>query len=283
MKRFGVPSLFIFVVLLGCIVAAALATRAQSPSQPNLAAVKPLVLYDDFNGPRVDPAKWDNTSEPSRMREAVRELSPSYQGEGNNERLHIFTRSYSWTGNDDGVSWGWLGLQFPNPASIKEISFNVLVNAAALSGCQSNPSFVTVGAQFRGRFFNTGLQNGDAGDVEAVISMERDGTDAKAPLTVNAFYYTHDGTANDVRTLGFVSLGQTGKLRFKWDQPNHQFIAQLNNEPAVVMGYSIPDTFPPSIQYKAIQVTPGTPNCTTTPLGSAMIDAYFDNVYVNAY
>ena len=107
----------------------------------------------------------------------------------------------------------------------------------------------------------------------------------KAPLPVHAFYYTVDGiTASDSRTLGFVSLGQTVRLRFTWDQPHHQFIAQLNSDPAVLLQYyAVPDGLPPDTQYKAIQVPPGTPNCTTTPLGSAVMDSYFDNVYVNAH
>ncbi len=274
MKRIG-----IYVLLFGCLVSAAL---AQSPSKTNTTTRNPLVLYDDFSGLRIDPARWDNTAEPSLMREAVRELSPPYQGQSNNRRLHIFTRSYSWTGNDQDVSWGWLGLQFPNPASITEISFHVLVNSAAMSTCQSNPSTAfTVGAQFRGRFFNT-TGPVESGDVEAGISLDRSATDdAKAPLTVNAWYYTLDESASDGRTLGFVSPGQTAKLHMKWDQPNHQFLFQLNSHPVVVIGYNISDAFPPNTPYKGIQVTPGTPNCTTTPLGSAMMDAYFDSVYVN--
>jgi hypothetical protein len=97
----------ICVLAFGCFVSAAL---AQSPSKTNTTALNSLILYDNFNGLGIDPARWDDTAEPSRMREAVRELSPSYQGQGNSRRLHIFTRSYSWTGNDQDVSWGWLGL-----------------------------------------------------------------------------------------------------------------------------------------------------------------------------
>jgi hypothetical protein len=259
------------------------AQQAQSPNKPNAPVVNPLVLYDNFNGRWIEPAKWDNWIEPSLMREAVRDLSPSYQGEGNNRRLRIFQRAYSSTDNDQDTSWGWLGLQFPNGGSITEISFDVLVNSAAITACQSNQALGNVAAQFRGRFFNTyGYWYGDAGDVEAAIEVARSATDASAPLEVNAFYYVGDGSTGDWRNVGYIRLGQTAKLRFKWDQPNHRFVAQLNKDPEVYLDYSIPDVSAPTWSFRGIQVTHGTPNCTTTPTALAMMDAYFDNVYVNA-
>jgi hypothetical protein len=135
-----------------------------------------------------------------------------------------------------------------------------------------------------GRFFNyEGQQNGDQGDVEEGLSVVRDGTDARAPLRVDAHYNSEDWSASDYQTLGFVPLGQTARLRVKWDQPNQRFIFQLNKDPEVFVGYGIPDTSAPSIPSKALWVARGTPGCSTTPLGSAMMDAYFDNVFVNPH
>jgi hypothetical protein len=54
MKRIIVLGLVLFTSL----VSAVWAQQLQSPNKPNLQAVKPLVLYDDFNGRRIDPAKW---------------------------------------------------------------------------------------------------------------------------------------------------------------------------------------------------------------------------------
>jgi hypothetical protein len=238
------------------------------------------VLYDDFNGRWIDPTKWDDSTGSVRSREAVRELSPPYQGEGNNRRLHIFQRAYSWTGNNDGVEWGGLGLQFTNPASINEVSFDVLVNRAAISGCPANPSTGTAYANFSGTFFNY-----LGADVYAGISLIRESNDAQAPLRVQAGYNSADWSISDSQTLGYVSLGQTAKLRVRWDQPNHQFIFQLNRDPEVIMGYGsgILDTIPPSVQTKGLGIARGVPHCAPpSPLGSAMINAYFDNVYVNA-
>lgn len=281
MKRINPALLFIFVVL-GFSVSAAWSLRAQLPNKPNATVVQPLVLYDDFNGPRIDPTKWNDWMASGSMREAVRELSPSYQGEGNKRRLHVLQRAYSETFNDLDASYGWLGLRFTNPTTITEVSLKIEVNSATVSECQSNPSVgSSAWAGFVGRFFSTdGSQDGSQ-DVDAEVELVRDSTDAGAMLGVRAVigapgYY-------DSRTLGFVSLGQTAKLHVKWDQPNHQFIFQLNEDPVVSMAYSLIDTYPPGIPLKALMVTRGIPNCTTTPLGSAMMDAYFDKVYVNAH
>lgn len=179
---------------------------------------------------------------------------------------------------DSDVTHGWLGLQFTHPDAITEVSFNVMVSRAAISGCQSNSSSAGVGAEFRGRFFNAG---GSDGDVEAVVSLYAPDTNARAPLIANAHYYTLSGFL-DARVLGFVPFGQTAKLPLKWDQPNHQFIFQLNDDPEVSLAYNLADDYPPSAQIKTLQVTTTLPNCATTPPGSEMMDAYFDNVYVNS-
>lgn len=272
---------------VACAVAIAVcfvcAMSAQSPSTPNSATVKPLVLYDDFNGKRIDPTKWDDSMQSGEMREVVRELSPPYQGQGNNRRLHMYHQTYSWRGNDNGGEAGWIGLRFMNPSSIVETSFSIASNGATVSGCTSNPSTSSsVWAGFVGRFFNYGTQQDGAQDVEADIALNRDSTNPNAPMTVDIHYTTGDGMYSNYQTAGVVSLGETVKFHIKWDQPNHQFIFQVNNNPPVSMPYNIPDTSPPASPIKEFWVGQSTPHCTATPTGSAMMDVYFDNVYVNA-
>ena len=111
--------------------------------------------------------------------------------------------------------------------------------------------------------------------------MIRDSWYATGPLRVQASYATGDGISQ-YQVLGSVPAGATIKLRLKWDQPNHQFIFQMNSDPPVTLGYdSLPDTYPASSPLKVLSVTQGIPHCTSTPTGNAMIDAYFDHVYVN--
>jgi hypothetical protein len=265
----------ILVSILLTVLAVAQARSAWAQSH------NALVLYDDFNGRQIDPAKWEDWMASGGMLEAVRELSPPYQGQGNNRRLNMYQQAYSWPWSDDGANYGWLGLTFTNPASVVEISFDIEVDSAKFSVCQSNPSITSnAWAGFVGRFFNYGGQQNPNQDVGAEISLGLDATNPKGPVRVNADY-TSD-IASEFQTLGFVSLGKTATVHVKWDQPNNQFIFQLNSNPVVSMVYNLPVVSPPTYPLKALWVARGTPNCTTTPRGSAMMNAYFDNVYVNA-
>ena len=157
-----------------------------------------------------------------------------------------------------------------------DISFEITVNSATASGCQSNPYIESSAwAGFVGNYFSYPGQ-----DAGAQIVLHRSSNDTGTSLSVQAS--VNAGDVNSTQTLGLVSLGKTAKLRLKWDQPNHQFIFQLNRNPAVYIGYSVPDTSPPSNALKAFWVAGGTPHCTTTPIASEAMGAYFDNVYVNA-
>lgn len=273
-------SIGVFAVTLACFVSA----WAQSPGSLRPSSLSNgLVLYDDFNGPRIDPTKWDDWNATFGMREAVRELSPPYQGQGNNGYLHFFHRAYSWTGNDQDTSYGWLGLQFTNPASVTSTLFSVTVNRLAVGGCQTNSATSTAWAGFVGRYFNyAGSQDGNQ-DVEAGIVVQRVNTDPGSGLTVLAHVSTGDGTVTQFQNVGVASLGQTSKLFIRWDQPNHQFIFQVNGNTPVAIGYNVSDTAPPSNKLKAFWAAQGTPHCTSKPPGSAMIDANIDNVYVDSF
>jgi hypothetical protein len=67
----------------------------------------------------------------------------------------------------------------------------------------------------------------------------------------------------------------------KWDRPNHQFIFQLNRQPPFISPYTVSDTTPAEYAAKWIGLVRALPAC--TPLQpTAMIDAYFSDVFVNA-
>jgi len=286
MKRVGV-----LVILLGCFASAAWAQQTQSATKPNVTVAKPLVLYDNFNGPRIDPAKWVGTwGDTSDLLETVRELVPTLQGEGNNRYLRLSLDSYAPTFSDYGGIGGGFGLNFSTPASITETSFTVTVRAAKAVGCETNPSQDVAVAEFRGRFFNTeSSPTSELGDIEGEIGVNRYSTDTGPALLVSAFYTRCDDdscgarTTLDFKELGYVYPGQPAKLRAKWDQPNHRFIFQLNHDPEFISPYAVSDQNPPYYgAWRSIALTRVLPNCTSTPRPEAMMDAYFDNVYVNA-
>lgn len=273
MRRIGV-----FLIMCACFASA---LWAQSPKPNVVFAPAPLILYDDFNGQRIDPAKWSDSSSPYYVREMVRELSPAYQGQGNNRRLRMFDRAYSDTFNDSGGTNGWLALQFAHPTSVNEVSFTLAVNTATVSNCQSNPDVGTVTwAGFVGRFFNYGGYGDPNQDVTADLNLYP-ASNASGPFYVVASVNSYDGVVQEAQVLGTVSLGQTAKLRLNWDQANSQFVFQWNSNPVVVIGYKV-HAFPAVTAIKELWVGHGVPECASAPLASATIDAYFDNVYVNA-
>lgn len=107
-----------------------------------------------------------------------------------------------------------------------------------------------------------------AGLVEATVFQC---TDAGCSTTISLGF----------KGLGPINVGQTAKLLLQWDQVNHQFIFQRDDEPEMVIAYTVPDTFPPSNPIKTLRASPGVANCTAEPRPVSFIDASFDNVLVN--
>ena len=83
------------------------------------------------------------------------------------------------------------------------------------------------------------------------------------------------------QVLGSVSLGQEARLRLKWDQPNHRFIFQLNDDPEVSAPYTVFDTSPAVSPYKAIDLARVAPHCTAKNRPHTSMDASFNDVYIN--
>jgi len=259
---------------------------AQSFNDSNQKVSRSLVLYDDFNGPTINPAKWSDFSRLNQgSMEIVRELAPPYQGEGNNGRLHLMQHAYSWPWNDDGETYGYVGFSIANTAPIKEVSFTLAVNIATATQCQSDPkNFSSTWAGYSGRYFNYGDGSNPDEDVSANIQLQRDSTNPTGPLIAVAIVSAGGTQAFfSSQNLGTVKLGQTAKLRAQWDPPNKQFVFQMNSNPAVSIPYNVLEATDPHYLFKGISIGHGVANCTTQPTGSAMIDVYFDNVYINPY
>lgn len=247
-----------------------------------------LVLYDSFGSSRINPSKWigldgDFTSLRDAVRTVVREESDSSAG-----LLHVFQNFYAFTNSDSGGTGGVFGLGFPNPASVTDLSFTVIVKKMLAVGCATNPSQSGGSAEFRGRFFNTEISpTSQLGDVESVIGPSRNATDAGSQFTVVAFYQRCDDancgarTTLDFKVLGFVNPGEQSTLHIKWDQPNHRFVYQLNKQAEVVSQYTVSDVSAAVGQGKGIDIAHVVPNCTTTPRPVVTADVYFGNVYTN--
>lgn len=248
-----------------------------------------LVLYDNFASPSINPSKWLGVDcDPTALRDTVRRVTADESDSGNG-LLHLYAKAYASTDTDFGGNGCPFGLSFANPASVTDLSFTVTVGKMVATGCTTNPSFSGASVEFRGRIFNTETPpTSQLGDIESVIGPSRTSTDTGNQFTVVAFYQRCDDancgarTTLDFKVLGSVFPGEQATLRIKWDQPNHRFIYQLNQQPQVISPYTVSDVSAPFFgPIKHIDITHVVPNCTTTPRPVVTADAYFGNVYTN--
>ena len=156
----------------------------------------------------------------------------------------------------------------------------MVVNKIGVVACSSNPGVGVTAAEFRGTFFNLDASPTSSDhDVIGEISIERS-VQENAP-TVVGFVQQGNGIVLGYKVLGTVALKNTNTLFLQWDKPNHRFIFQLNNGAQVFEPYSVSDTSPPFYAFKNIDMARVVPHCMSTPRPYALVDADFDDVYVN--
>ena len=256
------------------------------------AGVPQLKLYDNFSAKHFDPSKW--IGEPASIvggsDKDRREVTVELAGAGAARHLHIAQTSYADVTDNEGVNGSGFGLGFADPSKVTAVAFTLVVNQEESAGCANNAASEDVG--FFGDYFNpTGAQDGQTGDVVASIGASRSSSTTSADsgnsLDVNgSISQCVDSKCNNQTTLAFedfgpVQPGSANTLSVSWDQPNHQFIFRVNNNPPVPVKYTVSDSFPPGLADRSFFVFGSVPHCTTMPRPFASIDASFDNVYVN--
>jgi hypothetical protein len=245
-------------------------------------------LYDNFDNTLINPNNWFGLEQyDPDMRESKREITPTPRVTGD-RRLHLLQRGYSATTDNVGATGGALGLLFTAPNNVTATSFTVVVAKEQVVGCAANSTVGAVSAGFEGAFFNpSSAPIGATGDVKANIVIVRTTTNTGKSLNAGASYYQCNDSTCSTSTplfsqgLGTVLPGSTNTLTLTWDQANHQFIFQLNGNAPVTSTYTVGDGFPPGYAAKYLTVERLVPHCASTPRPSALVEAYFDNVYVN--
>ena len=79
-----------------------------------------------------------------------------------------------------------------------------------------------------------------------------------------------------------MTRGETARVRVQWDRDNHRFIFQRDDASEVFAPYAVSDAAPPASAAKWLAAMPLVPNCTATPRPMAFIDAWVDDIMVNA-
>lgn len=247
-------------------------------------AVESLALYDNFNNPLIDPNKWFG-AEAGLGAEARRII----QGGA----LRVFFVAYGNTASNSSLTNSALQLRFINPAAVTAIKATINVRQSAFTNCPLNPEPTRVRARLSGAFFNSGTPTpGDlTNDVIAEVAVQRrgDSTDPPGVMRVRAFVNRcNDAVCTaDLLTLlffqdlGSVATGVPATISVQWDQPNHRFIFGFGGS-KVGAPYAVPDTAPPVLQRKDLNVQHRVPNCTAVPRPRGSMDASFDDVFVNA-
>ena len=254
-------------------------------------ALEPLKLYDNFEQIPINPDKWGGNEFHfgGDTFELVRETIQDPEG----HHLRMLNRFYNQTNIDTGVSFGLFRLAFKLPSTITAIRSRVQVLNFESTGCPQNSTPTRAVAQIFGFFFNTGAASfpGDGTlDVIAGVAVRRPSNSTAPPNVLEIFYFVgHCMDPNCVDSpflgsglLGTVTTGEWVSLLVQWDRRNHRFIFQRDKMPPRFVTYDgFTDTADPGIQLKTLDAAQFVANCVAGPRPVGMVDALFDDVFVN--
>jgi len=253
-------------------------------------ALEPFVPYDNFNTIFLDPDKWIG-QEPNTGVLILENSRENFLG-------HVHFRSRVYTDSDGGGGFGGSRLIFAEAGKVTAIKAKVQVIYVEAKGCATDPTnnYTRAAVRLGGFFFNTGPPPTTAGnavnDVFAGVSVQRlsNSTDKPQVLkvvgSVAKCLNSNCTSSTPIYSvdLGTTSLWSTVSVSIQWDKDNHQFIFALDGYPKTYFPYNIltyPDTLPPGLIQKRIEVQGLLPNCTGEPQPVAFIDAFLDDVFVN--
>jgi hypothetical protein len=261
-------------------------------------ALEPLKLYDNFEQAPINSDKWFGSQFEAPPRfggsflELVRKTTPE------EHHLRILSRSFGDTRFTGGTSLSLFRLGFTHPDTITAIRSRVQVRNVESTGCPAslNPIPTVATAQIFGFFFNTiaTVPGNGTNDVIAGVQLQRRSDSTDPPDILEISYSVNLCLDPDCvgisplggGVLGTVKTGEWVRLLLQWDRLKHRFIFQRDREtPGVVRyqegGLSFSDAAAPGIQLKTLGADHFIPTCATDLRPVGMVDALFDNVFVN--
>ena len=85
----------------------------------------------------------------------------------------------------------------------------------------------------------------------------------------------------NVVDLGTVMVGTPTTVQIQWDKPGKTFYFSRDGATPGTVAYADSDASPPSLPFKQLSTRVNVPSCQSAPRASSMVDALFDNVFVN--
>ena len=243
---------------------------------------QPLVLYDDFGLPFINPNKWLPFQLGSQVRDDARLITAN--------RLWLATISYADQTSDVGITFQGNGLTFANPTPITAIQSTFTVSGAIVTACGTNPgAFTAVQATIQGTFFNAGTPSPGhtTDDVFGAVYLGRSPSDPPSVLRsyFSVFQCLDDFCGNVANlaggNLGTATTGQAVRLLLQWDQPNKRFVFRQDANPPVLAPYAVPDGASPGLPRKFVETANAVPNCTSAPRPAAFMSVLVGSVFVN--
>ena len=247
---------------------------AAAPAQ----AIEPFRIYDRFTDKSIDPTRWSDN-------EKVREIKSG--------AMRLMQRTYGLGNSDVGFTpTNWSTNLNPNPQNITAIKATITVTALEAIACPSNPAVGDARARIIGGFFNTGTPTpgSQLNDSIAQVRLLRfsNSTDPAGLLRVQGLLSictsadcNNSATVGNVVDLGTVMVGTPVTVSLQWDKPGKTFYFSREGGPTGTVAYAESDASPPGVLFRQVSTRVNVPTCQSAPRVSSMVDALFDNVFVN--
>jgi hypothetical protein len=240
-------------------------------------ALEPFRVYDRFSEKTIEPARWlDN--------EKIRVIKGG--------SMQLMQRTYGLGGSDFSVTPTNWHSNLSSPHAITALKARITVSALETNACPSNPSIGDARARILGSFFNasTPIAGSQLNDVLGQVRLYRasNSTDPAGLLRVQGFLYvcaTSDCNSSspigNIVDLGTVTIGTPTTVEMRWDKPGKTVYFSRDGGSGGTVAYAESDASPPSLPLKQLSTRVVVPSCLSAPRVSGLVDALFDNVFVN--
>ena len=256
------------------LVLALPALLAAAPAQ----AVEPFKIYDRFTDKPISPLRWQEG-------ERIRTIK--------NGSLQLMQRTWSLPFSDVGLFATNWQLDFQNQPAITAIKARVTVDALETAPCPTNGSIGDARARIIGGFFNVGVPTpgSQVGDAIAQVRLFRasNSADPAGLLRLQGLLSICSNadcsgatTVGNIVDLGTVALGTPTTIGLQWDKAGKTFYFSREGATTGTVAYAQSDSSLPSLMFRQLSTRVNVPNCFSAPAVSAVVDARFDNVSVNA-